>query len=211
MAGMNVNDIVEVSVLGTLFNQNIVSKFHYEVISTSTTLDPITASNTWAAGWLASVNSPMGAFINCCPPQYNANQIRVQIIKPTRWRAGQNNINVPGANAVATTSSNQSAVVTKTTAFSGRPFVGSLHIPGLAGGNILNGELTAAYKTIVGVLCTQIGKVFSDLIDGTTQGRPVIYHPRKAPAPVLPPSAIGLCIAQPTARTMRRRTVGVGN
>lgn len=210
MAGINAGDILDVTIHGTLFGQQIKTKFYYECLVTSTQNDPVTACTTFAGSWKAGAVSPFLSFLAVCPPEYNADVVSCQLIKPVRYRAGINAVSLPGTNASATTSTNQSAVITRAAIFSGRPYVGSIHIPGLAGANMLDGNLTAAFKILCGTVASKMLNIFTDLTDGTTEARPVLYHYRKPPAPALPASALFTAFAQPTARVMRRRTIGVG-
>lgn len=210
MAGINAGDVLDVTIHGTLFGQQIKTKFYYECLVTSTQNDPVTACTTFAGSWKAGAVSPFLSFLAVCPQEYNADQVTCQLIAPVRFRAGVNNVNLPGINVETCTTSNQSAVITRAAIWSGRPFVGSIHIPGLAGTNMLDGQLTAAFKVLCGTVASKMLNIFTDLADGTTEARPVLYHYRKPPLLQLPPSALFTAFTQPTARVMRRRTIGVG-
>jgi hypothetical protein len=210
MAGINFGDVLEVIIHGSLFSQQIKTRFHYQCLDASTEADPVNACTTFAGSWKAGAVSPFLSFLAVCPPEYNADLLTVQLISPTRYRPGQNAVNLPGTNATSTTTTNQAAVITRAGIFAGRPHVGSIHIPGLAGANMLDGNLTAAFRILTGTLASKMLNNFTDLADGTTLVRPVIYHYRKPPLPALNPTPLYTAFTQLTARTMRRRTVGVG-
>ena len=210
MAGLNAADILDVTIHGTLFGQQIITKFYYEVLNPSTAADTVTACTTFAGGWKAGAVSPFLAFLNCCPPEYNADVVSVQRIAPVRNRAGINNVNLPGTDGNSTNSTNQASVVTKATILSGRAQIGSWHIPGLAPANMLSGNVTNAFLALMSTFGSKCLNVFYDLTDGTTSARPCMYHRRKPPLAPVPTLGLYVTIPQRTVRTMRRRTIGIG-
>lgn len=205
MAGLNVGDTIRCDVVGSLFGQQIISTFAYRIIIESTDADPIAASTSWANQWQAGAVSPYTAFLNCCPPQYTANQIRVQKIRPVRFSPGVAAVADVGQDLNNTENTNSSAVITRAASLSGRRFVGSLHLPGLAAGNMDNGSVALGFLIKMGTLASRMLNDFTDLV-GATKGVPVLVHKTGLPAD----SALTRAITQQTVRVMRRRTVGVG-
>lgn len=210
MAGLNAADIVQIKVNGTLFGQQIITSFHYQVVIPSTQSDTVTACTILAGSWSAGAVSPFLAFMACCSPQYECDTITAQRIAPIRYRAGRTVMGLPGTNANDTTTTNQAAVVTKATTLSGRAEVGSWHIPGLAQANIVDGSLSVAFKVLASTFASKTLNTFTDLVDGTLVIKPVLYHYRKPPLLPVAPLQLFTAFVQPTARVMRRRTVGVG-
>lgn len=214
MAGLNVDDVIEVKILGKVFNQQIVTTFAYRITNASVNANTIDACASFAGQWKAGAVSPFLAFLACCSPEYNADQVTCQKIAPTRWRPGVNDVNLPGTNANPTTSPNQSAVITRGGAMSGRKNIGNIHIPAVSQANLLDGEVTAGYLALMQTCATRMLNVFYDTVDGGTQAFPVMIN--RVWNPVTEKYVYGgttdLYFTRPqtTARVMRRRTNGVG-
>lgn len=211
MAGLNAADVVQIKVLGTLLGQKIITSWHYQVTVASTQADTVTACTTLAASWSAGVVSPFLSFLAVCPQNYMCDQITVQKIDPTRYRAGFTNMGLPGTDPNDTNSVNQAAFVEKATVFAKRGETGGWHIPGLTEPNLTNGLISNAFMTKLSTFGSRCLNVFTDITDGTLELKPVMYHRWKGvPFPVKPPTQLFITIPQRTARVMRRRTVGVG-
>jgi hypothetical protein len=214
MAGMNVGDLVEINVLSTLFAQKFVTTFPYRVSVASGVLDPITAEGLVAGDWKVGAVSPFLAYKACLPPELTVDYISVQIVQPVRWRAWFETMAAPGTDTVSTTSTNQAATITRTAKLSGRKYVGSIHIPGVAGGNIVDGILAGAFIAKMSTVASRMLNVFPVPTDGFLELQPVIVH--RVWNPVTEKyeydgnSDTYTAVAQDTARVMRRRTIGVG-
>lgn len=210
MPGLVTGDILDVIIVGDLLGQQIISKFNYVIIGDSTATDVITACTTFAGSWKAGAVSPFLSFLACCPPEYTAEQVRVQKIAPVRYVPGVNNVGLPGTNDQHATTANLASTITRSGQLSGRPYISTLHVPGLSGTNVANGELVAGFKVLLGTCASKILNDFIDLSDGTTYARPCIYHRRKPPLAPLVQTNLFRAVSGLTARTMRRRTVGIG-
>lgn len=209
MPALVAGDLLKVWIKGTLFDQLIITTFAYKVTIDSTENNVITACSNFAADWKAGAVSPFLAFLACCSPEYNADYVYCQKISPTRYVPGFNNVNLPGTNANATNSTNQAAVVTRGTQLAGRAQIGSVHIPGLADANMLNGKCTAAFRTLMGTFGSKMLNDFASITDATLVTEPVLLHYNRT-TKVYTGTRLFRTLSQETARVMRRRTIGVG-
>lgn len=215
MADINPFDIVDIRVMGTLFEQEVITSFPYVCITgSSSTGGTIAACSQLAGDWKAGTVSPFLGFLDCCPPDYEAVQVQAQVVYPTRYRYGYNNVGLPGTNAAgATQSTNQAAFIERSAEKSGRKYVGGIHVPGVAAANMLGGMLTNAFIAKLQIVADRMTNLFTSTSIGA-QFSPIILHrPNKKAIP--PVTAYSYDISkftyvQHTARVMRRRTIGVG-
>lgn len=218
MAGGVVSgDVLRIDVLGILFGQSIVTTFAYQATTNGDGPNVVTDCREIAADFRAGTVNPFLAFLACCSPQYVADRIRVQDVFPVRYRAGFSTANLPGTNANATTSTNQAATITRGGKLAQRDNIGSIHIPGLANANMVGGLIESTFLGLMGTLATRMLNPWTSAASGVSM-TPVLIQPFR-PAVTTPPTkparpfeAVDLVFAIPqeTARTMRRRTVGVG-
>jgi len=211
MPGIDVGDIIHIRVHGTLLGQQIITGWHYQCVTASTQADTVTACTTLAGSWKAGAVSPFLSFLACCPENYNADVVYAQKISPVRYRAGFNNVNLPGTDPNPTNSTNQASFVEKSTVLAARGETGGWHIPGLTEPNLENGLVSNAFLTKMSTFGSKCLNTFLDIADGTLELYPVMWHRWKGvPFPVRPPLQLSVTIPQRTARVMRRRTIGVG-
>ena len=209
MPGLNINDLITCNIHGTLFGQQMITTFAYRITAASQAANTVDACTSWAGSWKAGAVSPFLSFLAACSPEYSADTVRVQRIYPTRNIYGQNVVGLIGTNANATDSTNQAASITRGAELSGRRYVGKIQIPGLAAGNMLAGNVTNAFLSLMSTIGSKMLNTFYDLTDGTTAGVPVLLH-RIPGTQIYDNVQLYRTIPQRTARVMRRRTIGVG-
>ncbi len=214
MAGLNVGDLVAMRVVGATFNQYVVNTFNYRVTVASASPDTLTACAALGEDWLTDVTAPWLKMRPLMSPQYASDFLGVQKISPSRWREVKLAMGFAGTNANDTTSVNQAATITRVCAESGRGFVGSLHIGALASANMLDGNVTAAYKTLMDALAIALTVNVSSPTDGALVVEPVLIHRAKDVEDdhwyITGATKIFTAFAQTSARTMRSRTVKGG-
>jgi hypothetical protein len=214
MAGLNVGDLVAMRVVGSAFNQFVINTFNYRVTVASANANTLTACAVLAEDWLTDATAPWLSLRPLMSPQYAADFLGVQKISPTRWREVKTTMGLAGTNANDTTSVNQAATITRVCEESGRGFVGSLHLGALAGANMVDGNVTAGYKTLMNALATTLSANISSPTDGNLVLEPVIIHRAKDVEDdhwyITGATKIFTAFSQVSARTMRSRTVKGG-
>jgi hypothetical protein len=201
---LNVNDVVEVTFKGTLFEQIVMSVFHYKYIGTVPIANGPGALLTFLTN-LSAAGELKDTYVACCGPEYTMTEQRAQIVYPTRQVYLSAAVNFPGTNAGACTAPNVSAVVLKSPDQAGHGRTGSLHVPGVPATGYAGGELTNAYALTMANLATKVAKqTFAVVNAGDMQA--LIWSHRKPTTP----SVIQGARVNPYVRTMHRRTVGLG-
>jgi len=205
---LNVDDVLQVSIRGTLFGQRILNIFHYVVSVTGAgnTLDQLqeiatdlgadTTSNGFIALWQAAVTA-----------NYSLDEIRVQRIYPARTIYQRSLPNVNGLHAGVCPSANIAVSIQKRGSLSGRTSQGRMQLAGIGSNGMLAGELD------LGVY----GVVLADLRDALAANQtttttpitiiPVIYNPA-GPNPKY--QLIQSWLINTSLRTMHRRTLFLG-
>jgi hypothetical protein len=212
---LNANDLVTVDVLGTIFNQRIITTFPYVVSQASLTNDTITACKAIADYWQSGAVSPFLSFLACCPQNYTADWIRVQRVYPTRNRSYSSPVNLPGTDANDATTANSAASIERAAALAGRKYVGRISIPALAPFNQVDGMVLAAFKVKMGTVASKMLNVYAPTTgDGMLQITPCLIHRVKTGTPphwvITGASQLYTAIPQDTVRTQRSRNIGKG-
>jgi len=206
---MAIGDIIEFSILWEYFSDKYMNVLHFRKTTAQTVptdvpteLDQI--NTKFLAGGAGSLFTSVRAVV---AQNVTMGFVRSQQIWPLRSVAEQANVGVPGAVGNDTATGNIAATITKRTQNAGRKMVGSFHTPGLPDGTYINGVIQRPSAFYTALL--DLGDALEANIV-TTQGgvyEPVLFHRNDQP-----PTATRLfsTIVQDTVRTMRRRTVGVG-
>lgn len=198
--------IVEVTYLSTLFSQRIMNVLHYVVTNESTTVSPVQEMEDLAGTFAANgVGDILPAYLACLPENLVVDLVRCQAILPTRYRAINQVINEQGLLGTASTANVQGSI-TKTTTFSGRDQIGSIHLP-LASESISGGLVTGGTRTLMDALADELKVTVTEDVGGGAYA-PVLFH--RNPLTVPRYSLITEMVPQTTSRVMRRRTVGLG-
>lgn len=194
-----------VTFYGSCFGQNILNTFVYH-LKTLGTLDTHTVAEDTLHEILIQPNGLMERFINASVPSYILHAIKIQCIYPTRLAPATFPKTELGGYITDTESANLAGVITRRGDLANRSNVGSLHIVapmGVAG--VVNGQVTAEWKTALDLLAEQVEQVYNEIVFNSTW-EPVLFN-KNAPSVV---TKVTDAFPQITARTMRRRTVGLG-
>lgn len=205
--GLKDNDIIQVTLRGSCFGQQIILDHTYRIFgdfpalnSVPTDLDLINAA--LAPGGVQNLVAP---YLACLPPEYSLLELRSQRIFPTRSAYQQIAfIGAVGTNAAAATVANDSAVITLRTALSGRSQVANKHIGPVPDAISAAGLIVNAYKVTLSSLGDKLVTSFTPPTSGSLVV-PIIYHRATQTNDLVNQYILGI-----QSRVMRRRTVGVG-
>jgi len=209
VADVQVGDIFQVSFKGSIFGTRILLVHHYRASTVPAGLGVIDATEELLDGVRAGVGGDdllETDYLACLPPEYALDQIVAQLVS-SRYRRLVYNAGTTGTHAASTEASNQAAVITLQTDNAGRSQISNKHIGPLPQDVSVQdeGELTVAYKTILGTLLVGLLTPVSQ-IGGTLIFDPVIWHKNE----VVNFSMLSAGYVQDTLRTMRRRTLFLG-
>lgn len=206
--GLVVGDIVEVSFIGTAFEQLILNILHYRVTvqapgTTTVQGDLANIALSFAVGGdndLASLMVPL------LSTNYGMDFVKAQAVFPVRYASVQVASVIQGTGGTGART-NDAGVITKRTQLSGRDQVGSIHLGPLPDDLVNSGQVTNDWLTAANTLGDAMLLVVSPTGGPTME--PVLWH-RTVPASGQYSTRITNTIAQDTVRTMRRRTVRLG-
>jgi hypothetical protein len=206
MAGLNSSDIVEVKVIGTLFNQRTLNVFHYRIEADSGEPVYADAITAFANGFDAGTQSPVLAMLACQCPEYTLVGCSAQRVYPTRDRAYFSASGLPGTYAGECTQTNLAATIEKWSWTGGRHGIGSMHLPATPTEAQVAGSWVGPYLTLLASIAARLKLPYTPSEDPDCVAQPVIYN-RINKSASLPLQG---ATVKPTIRVMRRRTVGVG-
>src|SRR5262245_60704971 len=203
-----VGDIIEVTYRQKTAAQQVLNIQHYRVASSSSVSSDV-ADNQSFADYLANLDGPgqlLEIWSVMMAGDWTIEQVRAQKVYPTRTTYAASQATVSGQDATSMSVPNLAFVVTKRGNVGTRHGIGSVHFSGFvpgkfAGGNIDFG-VTTWWTNQFAPLYTANQTVPATNITYT----PIIYNPTQAPNW----QGILSWTPQSTARTMHRRTVGLG-
>jgi len=207
--------VCSVSLRAFLFNQRVMNTFYYQFTAGANITD--------GAAFLLDFNGQLDAggqlydaWKGCVSSDVINITADLQWITPTRY-VKRTFIVGPVGDLGGTTLTNVSSVVTLRSSRADRRSLAHKHLPGVPSGEVANGLISGALS---GALDNLGDQASLDVTVGARTMSPVVYgRPRPAYTdkhgnfhPALPESIrlIDTHIVGDTARTMRRRTVGVG-
>lgn len=198
--------IVEATSLARYQGQEIRTVLHYQWLGATTgDAEPelvnlntqLIAAGTGLFDWIIQLQNDLVLYY----------QTRVQIIYPQR----KVYLSIPfvATGARPTTNglpANSNAVVTKRVNIVGRGRSGSIHITGLNAADALDGRIQPGALALLQDIANHVGDKYQGVPAIPDMWQPVTFS---ASQPATPGPVFG-GIAEPQARVMRRRTVGVG-
>lgn len=198
--------------VGQIFSQRIMLTTHYKITAVNPDVEPSDVRSAMLVEVCAGGGGDLieSDYLACLPPSYTLNRVVAQPIYPIRLVYEDAVRNVAGTHASDTEASNQAAVITLQTEYAGRSQVSNKHIGPIPQAATVqaNGELVAAYKTLL----TTLGDSLTSFIVVAGLGLtmiPVIYHPNFTP-PDTASDPIAEFYVHDEIRVMRRRTVRLG-
>lgn len=202
-----VGDIIQLTFRGTLNSQRILSTFAYRIadLGTGAVLrwdfyDQMhTAINT--------ATKMKDKFLACIASNYTLESSRYQYVIPLRRIFRDFGELSPGARAGNAVAPNLAASIERRSDVVGREGIGRLQMPGMLAADIVAGYLSGTYATLAGALATEMEQ---SLIVGPNSiiADPCLFGFNISGTPHWS-NIIGANV-QGTARTMHRRTVGLG-
>jgi len=202
-------DIVEVTLLGKCFEQDIQNKFHYAVTEVSGAPQSSLTSFTALDADLIAGGGLLNLMLLLAPEDYHLTGVRYQVISPVRQVSYPIVHTQDGLNTCNTAMCNIAFAITKRGDLAGRRNISTTHVIGTSDPSLAQfGKITPAALA----LAENIAAFMDNAVEFTVGGvdytlNPVIFHPTDP----LNPTPITSCIVQPTTRVMRRRTVGIGS
>ena len=206
--GMLLNDIVLVSLRGSVANQRILCVLTYAVKTPGTgghsvSDECISFATACKSG---GTNDIMTSYLDCLQDEYTAQDVTVQCVAPVRY-VSERATDASGGTGGPGNYTNLAACLTKRCVFAGRKFVASMHIGPISNGAATDGILT---NTMLAKMLVLAGKFENNITYiGAGVLEPVIWH-RNTPGPAIDFTPINEVVTEDAARTMRRRTVGRG-
>lgn len=214
MPDMAVDDIVQVTMRNTLFNQRLLNTFHYRV---SLVNAPVSYENAIVGldGQIRITNGLMDKYLACLQDDVTLDEIWYQKVSPVRLYVQKKPVGSVGDRVGASNTANLAGFIERRTATATKRSIGGVHIPVAAGaGSTVAGILTAGMKAVLDQLAGQMLSAFTTNT-GFIGWTPVLFgpfRPAKGDKPAVPEHYEDLIAteAYTTTRVMRRRTVGVG-
>lgn len=203
-----VDDVVQVSIRGLLFNQRILTVLHYVVSvagsgSTETNLENIAADFAGAA----TAQDVINKYVAATSLDLGLSEIRAQRVFPTRTVYKAFAIARSGGDADNAATANMAASILKQTNTPGRRGIGRMQLAGLPNNAIAAGLLQDAYRLgALTDLANELKKGWSTVTGTAITLQPCLYNPGATPAY----SIIVGTVPEITVRTMHRRTVLLG-
>lgn len=200
--------IMEVTFSGLLYGQRLMNIFHLLTVTTPTATAEIVSQND-----MITRLRPLGSadlvtpYLACMSDQYTFDTLRCQYVYPQRIRASTLGTSVAGALSGAAGPTNTSGFLEFITDFAGRKYRGGMHMGALPDAVIVSGKLTSPQIVRYSTFCTSFLLPIAE-VGGTGSWVTTVLH-RTHPLSGANTIITG-AFAQTTARTMRRRTVGVG-
>lgn len=212
---LNVGDIVEVKVFGSIFNQRTITTFPYAVTTPSTSgYIPDLLANI-ASYFDNGDVSPGLAFYACCPTNWESDYITAQLVYPIAYRAEQSITGLPGTDDFAAVTANSAASIERASLLAGRENVGRISIPAIAAERMADGLLTAPFVTKMLTLAERMKNVWTNpLIDATLALSPCLIHRVKDGTPprwrIRDYTLVTHTSPKLEVRTQRTRNIGKG-
>jgi len=204
-----VGDIINVRVRGNLFSQNVITTFCYKLGVQGSSTDTNTQLSAFNAAFKTSINSPYAFMLAAISSSWGGLQIVSQQVTPGMSVQVKTSISGDvGGRGVANTA-NLAYVVSKNTELAGRSQLGSWHLPGVDVTDIDDGFVEVAQIARLQAFADKAVLPFTVVALGA-QWIPQIFHRNNPPVAPSTASSIYQTTVRDTVRTMRRRTINVG-
>lgn len=206
MALLN-NDVVEMTMRGDVFGQQIIMTHHYVCIGDAPVINSIFTDldkflDAWDLLGLVNVRAP---YLACLPATYTLRSIRAQRIKATRSAYKELTIaGGAGTNANPATVACDSAGLAMRTFVAGRGHVGTKRIGPVPDGGSAAGLLTGAYQGLLAVLGGKLIQAFVPATLGLTAA-PCLFNRDTGAVDIIQDFRVS-----PESHVANRRVVGRG-
>lgn len=199
-----VGQIYRYTIFGRLNGQRTMNSQDYRLEVLPAPLDVLSAGDAINTAWDAP-GGRLSAYLSCVPDNMTVEKVRVQVLAPVRAINKDYTKNVPGTGPAANTPNLQQSIE-KRGEKATRYAVGGMRLPlGSGAAAILDGVLTIGQKNALQAFADVLKNQIGDGVALITF-RPVVYNRSFIPNYTY----VFTCVAQSTARTQHRRTVGLG-
>lgn len=206
--GQPVDSILEFRIRSLVNAQECLTVFHY-VVNTESSLPSSGGEETAFLDAMdtGGTNNMVPTYLAAMSDAANVIALEAQFVSPVRLVAVIQNVDYDGGIALPCNNQNIAGVITRRTRLAGRSQVSNTHMPGLPDEGVVAGFLTSTQRDKYAAL---LSKALLGVFPATGDGvyRPVIWHRVEPPLTQFDEVTAGT--VQPTSRTMRRRTIGVG-
>lgn len=214
MPDVSVSDVVQVTYVGRLFEQKIMTTFHYQ-LEIVTGVVNYESAIVGLDGALSAAGNLLDDYLDCLQSDVTIDEAWYQMIYPTRLYLQRKTKGVPGTRVAASGTANLSTAIERRTFTANHRSVGGIRMPTAAdAGSVVDGKITAGLKTaLLALATTMLQSAVTNA--GVLTWKPVLYgpaRPAKPPKPALPAIVQDLVATtvMDTARVNRRRTLGLG-
>lgn len=203
------NDIIQVSYLGTVFSQRFMMVTTWRVNDLAAPGEYLVDMQSIASHFASTAaGKPLVPYLNLLATNATVDVVRAQRIYSPRSAFVEEEVGEAGTSAQgAANTANIAAVVTRKSDNAGRDQLSNTHIGPLATLSVSSGNIQPA--TIADLELFGLEWLEEQVIPGASgiELMPVVFH---ANAAVPTSDDLRTVTVNPRARTMRRRTVGVG-
>jgi len=200
--------IVQVRIVQSLYGQRVLNVLHYRADGNpGTTVNYVTWMNQ-LSGSLTADDRLVDRMRQCQSNDVLIERIVCQPVYSLRLAGASNGINMTGAYQAAARTPNVAASISKETVFASRKGIGRVQLAGIPSAVYAEGYITdASYKNLLGDFAAEL--LYSHIVvNGANEVifTPCLWSPKTAQTSY---DVVGATV-RTTVRTMRRRTVGVG-
>lgn len=207
--GAPINSILEFRVKSLINDQECLTVLHYVV----DTVSSLSSSGAEETAFLDAMdtggsNALIDKYLQTMSTDATVHQLDAQFVFPVRLVNVGQTVEETGIHDSPCNNQNIAAVITRRTYLAGRSQVSDIHMPGVPDDKIASGFITDDWILKYADVLT---KMLLQVVPATGGGKynPVIWH-RKGTIIGANYNFITSGVVQPTSRTMRRRTVGIG-
>lgn len=196
--------IIQVVIKTILFEQTCLNVLHYKYEDTVDADDYKAHMNLMWATFIQPAGL-MDDFLACLSIDGVVQEVQLQPIYPSRLTPVRKVPDAPsGTNPNPTMPANVAAVITKASDNATRKGRGAFHMPAVPTLAVAEGRLTGDYMLLLNALAEEL---IQPAVEGLGGNTTAVLWDRELPLAV---EKLTDAFGQPTARVMRRRTVGLG-
>lgn len=205
---IQLNDVIRTTFYSSVSGQRLLNVLHYRVSELVGAPDTIGALESIAneLGDETVANQPMEAFQQLTAVNCTWNFVRAQRVYPAPTIYIESPIAVNGLRIPGATLPNIALSISKRTATPGRTGVGRVQIGGMSAEAYVDGKFTNSFMSDVELNAPSFRQTINVTFGGIVLV-PVLFH---GPNALQPTSDVLVCDGHIEARTMHRRTVGLG-
>lgn len=205
---VQLSDLVEVVFESTLFEQRVLNTYHYICIAEPAVPTDRYAIYTEMVNWIQIAGGLQETFLDMVSDQLTLDSIRIQFRAPERFMYQRFTVNLPGNLTGDANTANIGASIERRGGEALRTNIGRLAVAGIPSASIVAGKITAPALVLLGDHAEVITQ--DAVLTGSAEFSPCLWTEQPNGAPPIFQTYIYDAAPMTTARTQRRRTVGLG-